>query len=73
MKLRWANLFVFSLVVLFFVLLVKAGPEIDAFLRMIDRMNPSHTTEEQLYRLFAVGIPGTIILALTKILTRKGR
>jgi hypothetical protein len=35
MKLRWANLFVFSLVVLFFVLLVKAGPQIRAFLGMM--------------------------------------
>ena len=73
MKLRWANLFVFSLLVLFFVLLVKAGPEIDAFLGMMDRMNPSHTTEEQLHRLFAVGILAGFILALTKTLTRNGR
>ena len=56
--------------VLFFVLLVKAGPEIAAFLQMMAILN---ITEEKVYWLFALGIVGVILVALTMILTRKHR
>ena len=70
MRIKWTNLFVFSLVVLFFVLLVKAGPEVGEFLGAMGRIGPGNTTEEQVTGLVALGMVGVVLVALTRILTR---
>ena len=71
MKIKWTNLIVFSTVVLFFLLLVKAGPEIGAFLGRMDRAGPGGATDAQVLGLFALEIVGVIAVALTVILRRR--
>ena len=68
MQIRWTNLIVFFAVVLCFVLLVKTGPEIAAFFRMMAIIN---TAEQKVNWLFALGGIGVVVVALAMILTRK--
>lgn len=70
MKIRWSTPAVIVFGVVALMLFAQCKQAIAAFVSKIGRIGPNHTADEQTLGLIALGLIGTCIVAIVRIVTR---
>ncbi len=72
MKIKWANLIAFALLILGGWILAVAYEPAKKFLNSIQHMGPGHGMREQTMGMVVIGFLGLVVVAVVKILVKDG-